>query len=229
MFARAHPARFAGMLGPRRDDAGRPLRRRLRPDAGDGADGPADLRGQRHAGPRRRARRLGDAAGDRLDRLRPRPRRAAARPAARRRDPRRRARRHVPGRHRRLPRRPRDRGDASSRRGSRRTRRGRAWRSASLVGVAAVWFAGLYQDWLSGTRGAAARPRGRAGRAARRPVRELPQARRRHEGHRDAVRRPRRRPGPPRRGAVHRGGRASTCGRRCSSRSSGAGPAGRRS
>ncbi len=46
-----------------------------------------------------------DAARDLLDRLRPRPRGAAARPAARAGHRDRRARRHVPRRHRRLPRR----------------------------------------------------------------------------------------------------------------------------
>ena len=50
-----------------------------------------------------------------------------------------------------------------------------------LVCVGAVWYASRTYDgnWISGTDGPAARPRGRAGGAARRPVRVADQARRR--------------------------------------------------
>ena len=58
-----------------------------------------------------------------------------------------------------------------------------------IVGATlAVWCAGLYQDWLGGWRRAPARRRRGARGAARRPVRVQGQARRRHEGHRHAVR-----------------------------------------
>ena len=79
------------------------------------------------------------------------------------------------------------------RRRSRPTRRSRAWSIGIVVAVAAVWFAGLYQDWLSrrptrccsASAVALAAPLGDL-------FESLPQARRRHEGHRDALRRPRR-------------------------------------
>ena len=69
----------------------------------------------------------GDAARDLLDRLRARPRGAAARAAARAGDRDRRARRHVPRRHRRLPRRPAVRQAPAGAARSPRTRRSRAW------------------------------------------------------------------------------------------------------
>ena len=53
-----------------------------------------------------------------------------------------------------------------------------------VAGVAAVWFAGLYQDWLTGTRGADPRRRRRRRRARRRPLRVATSSATRHEGHR---------------------------------------------
>ena len=76
-----------------------------------------------------------------------------------------------------------------------------------LTAVAAVWFAGLYQDWLSGVDALILGAGGRRRRAGRRPVRVLPQARRRQEGRRHAVRRARRRARPARRRALHAGRR----------------------
>ncbi len=76
-----------------------------------------------------------------------------------------------------------------------------------VVGVAAVWFAGLYQDWLSGQQalilGFAV--------AAAAPVGDLFESYLKRDagdqGHRPDLRRARRRAGPPRRGDVHRGRR----------------------
>ena len=80
---------------------------------------------------------------------------------ARRRDRRRRARRDVPRRHRRLPRRARARhAQARAVDLAEQDGRGPGDRVRSSA-IAAVWFAGLYQDWLSGWRRAAARRRGR--------------------------------------------------------------------
>ena len=113
----------------------------------------AALPGRRRQPRRRRgAGHGGDDARASLDRPRARPRGAAARAAARRRARVRRARRHVRRRHRRLPRRPRVRPRAARAARSRRTRPSRGWSSASSSASAAVWFAGLYQDWLGGTR-----------------------------------------------------------------------------
>ena len=100
---------------------------------------------------------------------------------------------------------PRDLAEQDASRGS---------RSASSGAALAVWCVGLYQDWLGGVEGArcSALVVGVA-RAARRPVRVQDQARRGHEGRRHAVRRPRRRARPARRGAVHarRPGTTSGC------------------
>ena len=72
-----------------------------------------------------------------------------------------------------------------------------------VAGTMAFWFAGLYQDWLSGTRRAADRRlRGRR-RAARRPVRVDGQARPRGQGQRPLLRRARGSAGPPRRRDLH--------------------------
>ena len=83
-----------------------------------------------------------------------------------------------------------------------------------LVAILAVFFAGLYQAWL--TQGDALLlgvARGGA-RAARRPVRVRGQARRRHQGHRQPVRPPRRRARSPRRGDLHDRRRLLHLGRR---------------
>ena len=55
-----------------------------------------------------------------------------------------------------------------------------------LGGTLAFWFAGLYQDWLSGPDALADRPGRGGGRARGRPVRVAGQARPRGEGHRRA-------------------------------------------
>ena len=73
-----------------------------------------------------------------------------------------------------------------------------------LGGTLAFWVAGLYQDWLTGPARAPDRRSRGAGGARGRPVRVDGQARPRGEGHRQAVRRPRRRAGPPGRGASSR-------------------------
>ncbi len=73
--------------------------------------------------------------------------------------------------------------------------------------ILAVWCAGLYQDWLGGWDAHPARRRRRGRGADRGPVRVQDQARRGHEGHGHAVRRPRRRPRPARRRIVHVGRR----------------------
>ena len=72
-----------------------------------------------------------------------------------------------------------------------------------LIGTMAFWFAGLYQDWLSGVDaliiGAAV--------AAIAPVGDLFESMLKRDlgtqGHRPALRAPRRRPRPPRRGPLH--------------------------
>jgi phosphatidate cytidylyltransferase len=52
-----------------------------------------------------------------------------------------------------------------------------------LTAVLTVWIVNLYQDWIDTARRSSS-ARGRARRAAGRPVRVVHQARRRHEGHR---------------------------------------------
>ena len=73
-----------------------------------------------------------------------------------------------------------------------------------VSGTMAFWFAGLYQDWLSGTDalliGACVAARG----PDRRPVRVDDQARPGGQGQRPLLRRARRRAGPPRRRDLHR-------------------------
>ena len=72
-----------------------------------------------------------------------------------------------------------------------------------LIGTMAFWFAGLYQDWLSGVDaliiGAAV--------AAVAPIGDLFESMLKRDlgtqGHRPALRPPRRRPRPPRRGPLH--------------------------
>ena len=76
-----------------------------------------------------------------------------------------------------------------------------------VCAVLGVWIAGRYEEWLPGTHALVLGLGGRAGRTRRRPVRVVRQARGPHQGLRRAVRRPRRRARPPRRGAVHGGGR----------------------
>ena len=72
-----------------------------------------------------------------------------------------------------------------------------------IGGTMGFWFAGLYQDWLTGVdallMGAVHRDR----RADGRPVRVDDQARPRRQGHRARVWAARRAARPPRRGAVH--------------------------
>ena len=119
--------------------------------------------------------------------------------------PRRRARRHVPGRHRRLPRRPRVRRARRWRRGSRRTRPSRASSSGSSSAVAAVVVRGPLPGLALAAREALLLG---VGVALAAPLGDLFECYLKrdagHEGHRHAVRRPRRRAGPPRRRAVHR-------------------------
>ena len=70
-----------------------------------------------------------------------------------------------------------------------------------------VWFAGLYQDWLLGRRRAAARLRVALAAPVGDLFESLVKRDARRQGLRRAVRRPRRRARPPRRGAVHGGRR----------------------
>ena len=115
--------------------------------------------------------------------------------------------RHVPRRHRRLSGRPDVRPPAAGARDLARTRRSRDCSAACSSRSLAVFFAGLYQTWLTqgdalllGVAVAVLGP-------DRRPVRVADQARRRHQGRGHAVRRPRRRARPARRGHLHGRGR----------------------
>ena len=143
-----------------------------------------------------------------LDRASDGPRRVPARAAARRRAGGRRADRHVPGRHRRLLRRPPRTGAARWRPASRRTRPSRAW----SCGVrrrrrCAFWFAGLYQDWLSGSDALVIGVWRRRRRTRRDLFESLIKRDLEVKDTGALLRRPRRRAGPSGRGAVHRGRR----------------------
>ena len=79
-----------------------------------------------------------------------------------------------------------------------------------IGGTMGFWFAGLYQDWLPGIDALLMGMCVAAAGARRRPVRLDDQARPRDQGHRHAVRPPRRPHRPPRRGPVHGRRRATT-------------------
>jgi phosphatidate cytidylyltransferase len=82
---------------------------------------------------------------------------------------------------------------------------------AGFIGATmAFWFAGLYQDWLTRPHHGGA---GGGNGADRGPVRVDDQAGPGGEGHRDAVRPPRRRARPPRRRVLHGGGHVLRGGR----------------
>ena len=114
----------------------------------------------------------------------------------------RRPRRHLRRRHRRLRRRPPVR-PPPARAGPLAEQDARGPVGGFVGGTMGFWFAGLYQDWLSGLDALLMGMCGRRPRAGRRPLRVDDQARPRHQGHGQRLRPPRRPPRPPRRGPVH--------------------------
>ena len=84
-----------------------------------------------------------------------------------------------------------------------------------LIGTMGFWFAGLYQDWLSGVDALIIGAAVAADRPDRRPLRVDAEARPRHQGHRHPLRPPRRHPRPPRRRLLHDRRRLLPLGRAC--------------
>ena len=136
----------------------------------------------------------------------------AARPAPRRRHHRRHPRRDVRRRHRRVPRRALVRAQRRSRRAISPNKTVEGLLIGMVTAILATWLAGTYQDWLSGTDALLLG----LGVALAAPIGDLFESFVKRdagdEGHRHAVRRPRRRAGPPRRRACSPPSSATTSG-----------------
>ncbi len=207
MFERARPVRLAAMIGVVGLVVAGTIGRRAAGAAGAGGDAAADVLPRRRDAAARADHRvdLGDDADDRLDRARRRARGAAARAR-----PRRRAGADGAARARSSATRSRTSAGGCSaatrcRRRSRPTRPSEGLACGIVVGTLVVWYwSQTYSDehWISGTDGLLLGLDGRDRRADRRPLRVADQARHGYQGHRDAVRGPRRRAGPRRRRAV---------------------------